>query len=156
MTRYKLIVNPVAGRGAAAHAAPLIERALRDHQLEFDLVRTESPWHAAEMAQQAVADAFDVVVAVGGDGTANEVLNGLMQAKQAGEGSAAMGVLCVGRGNDFAFGVGIPRDAVRSRRVKGGGLTLDESWVACTRRVATLVTAWELGSIQLSALWRKR
>ncbi len=110
MTRSKLIVNPIAGRGAAARAVPFIERTLRDHHLEFDLVRTESPWHAAELAQQAVADAFDVVVAVGGDGTANEVLNGLMQAKQAREGSAAMGVLCVGRGNDFAFGVGIPRD----------------------------------------------
>jgi YegS/Rv2252/BmrU family lipid kinase len=80
-------------------------------------VRTEKPWHAAELAERAVADGFDVVVAVGGDGTANEVLNGLMQAKQAGEESAAMGVLSVGRGNDFAFGVGVPRDLAAACRV---------------------------------------
>jgi diacylglycerol kinase (ATP) len=48
-----------------------------------------------------------VVVAVGGDGTANEVLNGLVRARQAGCGSAALGLIPVGRGNDFAYGVGI-------------------------------------------------
>jgi len=47
---------------------------------------------------------------VGGDGTANEVLNGLMRAKQAGAETCAMGILCVGRGNDFAYGMGIPTD----------------------------------------------
>jgi YegS/Rv2252/BmrU family lipid kinase len=50
------------------------------------------------------------VVAVGGDGTANEVLNGLMQAKEAGVDTAAMGILSVGRGNDFAYGMSIPPD----------------------------------------------
>jgi len=117
MTRYKLIVNPTAGRGAAERSVSLIEKTLRGYDLDFDLVRTEEPWHAAQLAEQAVADAFDVVVAVGGDGTANEVLNGLMQAKQAGVGSAAMGVLSVGRGNDFAFGVGVPRDLATACRV---------------------------------------
>ena len=53
---------------------------------------------------------YDVIVAVGGDGTANEVINGLMEAKQAGRHSSAMGVLSVGRGNDFAHAVGVPYD----------------------------------------------
>jgi len=96
---------------------PFIEQTLTSHRLDFDLVRTEEPWHAVRLAEQAVADGFEVVVAVGGDGTANEVLNGLMRAKQAGGGSAAMGVLSVGRGNDFAFGVGIPRDLAAACRV---------------------------------------
>ena len=110
MTRYKVIVNPISGRGAGEQAVPLIEQYLRGYGLNFDLVRTERPWHAAELAQQACADGYDVIVAVGGDGTANEVLNGLMLAKQAGQDGVAMGVLCVGRGNDFAFGAGVPRD----------------------------------------------
>jgi YegS/Rv2252/BmrU family lipid kinase len=76
--------------------------------LDIDLIRTARPWHAAELAQAAVADGFQTVVSVGGDGTANEVLNGLMRARQSGQGQAAMGILAVGRGNDFAYGVGIP------------------------------------------------
>jgi len=110
MTRYKIIVNPTSGRGNGERAIPLVEQMLRGHGLDFDLVRTERPWHAADLAQQAVADGYDVVVAVGGDGTANEVLNGLMRAQQAGSGRAALGLLSVGRGNDFAYGMGAPRD----------------------------------------------
>jgi len=110
MKRVRLIVNPAAGGGTARQAVPSIERMLREHGVAFDLVYTERPWHAAELSRQAVGDGCDIVVAVGGDGTANEVLNGLMQAKQAAEGTAAMGVLCVGRGNDFAFGAGIPHE----------------------------------------------
>ena len=111
MTQYRIIVNPVSGRGAGERAVPLVEQMLRGHSLDFDLVRTERPWHAAELAQQACADGYEVLVAVGGDGTANEVLNGLMLAKQAGvKDNVAMGVLSVGRGNDFAFGAGVPHD----------------------------------------------
>jgi diacylglycerol kinase (ATP) len=107
MNRYKVIVNPISGRGNGEQSIPLIKNLLEQHGLSYDLVRTERPGHAIELAQQAAVDDYDVVVAAGGDGTANEVLNGLMQAKQAGA-DAAMGVLCVGRGNDFAFGANIP------------------------------------------------
>ncbi len=110
MRKYFVIVNPVSGRGDGARAIPRVEQQLRAAGLDFQLVRTERPWHAAELARKASADGFDVVVSVGGDGTANEVLNGLMQAKDADGRCAVMGALCVGRGNDFAFGVGVPRD----------------------------------------------
>jgi YegS/Rv2252/BmrU family lipid kinase len=78
--------------------------------LDFDLIQTEHPWHAATLAHQAVVDGYDVVVSAGGDGTANEVINGLMKAKESGDGTSAMGVLTVGRGNDFAFGMGVSGD----------------------------------------------
>jgi diacylglycerol kinase (ATP) len=110
MPRYRLIVNPTAGRGASEQAIPRIEHMLNTYGLDFNLVRTEHPWHAAELAQQASSAGYDVVVAVGGDGTANEVLNGLMQAKQTGGHTCAMGILCVGRGNDFAYSMGVPID----------------------------------------------
>ena len=108
MAKVRLIVNPAAGGGTSEQFIPDIKRKLDDLGVDFDLVRTERPWHAAELAQDAAAE-VDVVVAVGGDGTANEVLNGLILAKDAGH-SAAMGILCVGRGNDLAFGMGIPTD----------------------------------------------
>jgi diacylglycerol kinase (ATP) len=110
MPGYKIIVNPVAGRGAGERVIPQVRRVLKGYGLDFDLVCTERPWHAADLAQEAVPAGYDAVVAVGGDGTANEVLNGLMRARQAGAGTCAMGILCVGRGNDFAYGLGIPAD----------------------------------------------
>jgi diacylglycerol kinase (ATP) len=108
MTKYRIIVNPTANRGGGKETIPEIESRLRGHALNFDLVCTERPWHAAELTQEAVAAGVEVVVAAGGDGTANEVLNGLMRVRQAGLEPCALGVLCIGRGNDFAYGVGIP------------------------------------------------
>jgi diacylglycerol kinase (ATP) len=139
MPRYKIIANPVAGRGAGERSVLQVERILSGYGLDFDIVRTERPWHAAELAQEAAAAGYDVVVAMGGDGTSNEVLNGLMRARTPipvpspyeGEGESpipvpspyegegetatsggrcAMGMLCVGRGNDFAYGAGVPID----------------------------------------------
>lgn len=108
--KHLVIANPTADKGAAEQAIPQVERLLNEHGLDFDVVRTERPWHAAELARDAAAAGYDIAVAMGGDGTSNEVLNGLMLAKQAGETLCAMGILCAGRGNDFAYGMGIPAD----------------------------------------------
>jgi diacylglycerol kinase (ATP) len=121
MTKYKIIVNPVANRGGGERAIPGIKSLLSGCDLDFDLLCTERPWHAADLAHEAAATGYDHVVAVGGDGTANEVLNGLMRARQAGVNTCAMGVLCVGRGNDFAYGMGIPLDLDAGCRVLAQG-----------------------------------
>jgi len=118
--QYRIIVNPTAGRGGGELAVPGIEKLLRDRDLDYELVRTERPWHAAELAQEAPEMGVDVVVAVGGDGTANEVLNGLMQVPQERR-TCAMSVLCAGGGNDFAFGVGVPADLEEGIRVLAEG-----------------------------------
>lgn len=112
MLHYLLIVNPISGRGAGGRLVARAEELLRGQGLRFDRALTERPWHAAELAQQAAASGqYDVIVAMGGDGTSNETLNGLMLARQAGAVNLpALGVLSVGRGNDFAFGMGIPLD----------------------------------------------
>jgi YegS/Rv2252/BmrU family lipid kinase len=111
MIRHLVIVNPAAGRGAGERSLPRVHEALHALGLAFDLVRTERPMHAAELAERGAADRYDVVVAVGGDGTVNEVINGLLRAHERGLGPIpALGALCVGRGNDFAFGAGILKD----------------------------------------------
>ena len=110
MSRYKVIANPSAGGGAGERAIPRIERLLTRHGLDFDIVRTQRRGHAAELARESVIAGCDVIVAAGGDGTTNEVINGLMEARQAGYHSVVLGVLGVGRGNDFAHGVGVPHD----------------------------------------------
>jgi diacylglycerol kinase (ATP) len=108
MTRYKIILNPTAGKGNGLKVRPTIENILTKYGLEYDIDVTGYPEHATELAYKAAENGYDVVVAAGGDGTANEVLNGLMKFKLAGKKCPVMAVLPVGRGNDFAFGVGIP------------------------------------------------
>jgi len=108
MPRYKIIVNPTSGRGFAEKMIPAIEEKLKEIGLDFDLVQTERPWHAAELAEQAALDDYDVVIAASGDGTANEVLNGLMNAQNKGKNNTAMGIITVGTGNDLAYGMNIP------------------------------------------------
>ncbi|MGD0877119.1 MAG: diacylglycerol kinase family protein [Anaerolineales bacterium] len=110
MTKYKIIANPNAGHGKGAHAIPEIERELIRLGLDFNLVRTERVGHAIALARQASLDGYEVVVAAGGDGTINEVLNGLMEARKESKNRPALGVLCSGRGNDFAPCVNIPED----------------------------------------------
>ncbi len=118
MNNYKIIVNPTSGRGNGERIIPQLSQFLQSHGLSFDLARTERPLHALELARQAAEDGYNVVVAVGGDGTANEVLNGLMQAKRNGVADhVAMSVLSAGRGNDFAHGVGMPDDLETSCRI---------------------------------------
>ncbi len=108
MNKYKIVVNPTSGRGAGARSIHEIRTKLDEHKVNYDLVVTDKPWHAVELTKKAVRDGFNVVVAVGGDGTANEVINGLMEARDEKLGIAAMGMLTVGRGNDFAYSMDIP------------------------------------------------
>jgi YegS/Rv2252/BmrU family lipid kinase len=107
MPQLYVIVNPIAGKGAGRRHLDRIRHHLRAHDLDFALCETQAPRHAIELAHQASIEGIETVVAVGGDGTANEVLNGLMQAKGRG-GGATLGVIGVGTGNDFAYGTGLP------------------------------------------------
>jgi diacylglycerol kinase (ATP) len=106
--RHFIIVNPISGRGLGEKSIPRIEAFCKQHNLDYHLVRTERPWHAAELAGQAAREGWDVVVCASGDGTFNEALNGLMQARVDGFNHTALGVISIGTGNDFAGGVGIP------------------------------------------------
>jgi YegS/Rv2252/BmrU family lipid kinase len=108
MKKFKIIANPAAGSGRGERSIIQIERSLKHYNLAFDLVLTDYPWHAAELAKEAALSGYEVVVAAGGDGTVNEVINGLMSAKIETGVSPVLGVLSVGRGNDFAYSMGIP------------------------------------------------
>jgi len=109
-TSYKIILNPAAGNGNGLKSLPQIEQLLRQQNVTFDLVRTDRPGHGVELTRQAVKDGYGVIVAAGGDGTTNEILNGLMLCKLDGMLIPPMGVLCAGRGNDFAGSLGLPED----------------------------------------------
>ena len=105
--KYYIIVNPISGRGYAEKVIPQIEAALDQHGVEFDLVQTQKPWHAADLAENAAKNGYDVIVTASGDGTANEAINGLMRAGLSKESMPAFSILPVGTGNDMAYGLGI-------------------------------------------------
>lgn len=121
MARYKVILNPTSGSGKGERAIDSIRRLFEKNRLDYDLTTTEKPWHAVEITVDAVKSGFEIIVAAGGDGTVNEVINGLMQAKELDKGEASLGVLCVGRGNDFAGGVGIPSNLDQAIQVLAVG-----------------------------------
>jgi diacylglycerol kinase (ATP) len=106
--KYYVIVNPISGRGLGERSIPHIESSLRESGLDFTLVQTERVWHAAELAEGAVRDGYDVIVCASGDGTINEAINGIMKARKAGFANVAFSVLSIGTGNDFSGGTGIP------------------------------------------------
>ncbi len=111
MTRsYQFILNPTAGNGNGAKILPHLKELLAQKQVTYNLAVTERPGHGIELARQAIEEGCEAVVSVGGDGTMNEVVNGMMQRKQEGKQLPPLGVLSVGRGNDFAGSLGIPED----------------------------------------------
>jgi YegS/Rv2252/BmrU family lipid kinase len=117
MRKYLIIVNPNAGSGKGKQSISSIEQQFNRFNLDYDLILTQRPWHAAELARESALSGYQVVIAAGGDGTVNEVINGLMQAKIETSTSPALGVLCVGRGNDFAYSMGIPYNLERACKV---------------------------------------
>ena len=104
MNSYKFIVNPVAGGGKAAKLFPRIKEFFDSAKAEYDYYFTRGPGDAIEKAARAAEEGFDIVVAVGGDGTANEVLNGIAHSK------AVLAAIRGGKGNDFATAVDMPSD----------------------------------------------
>ncbi len=123
-----LIVNPVAAGGALEKTWEGICDTLRDLEFSFDNEFTESSWHAAEIARKAQEDGYRMVVAVGGDGTVHEVVNGLMSE---GKAKSTLGIIPVGRGSDFCRTMGIPADHKEACRklVEGNERVIDLGWM---------------------------
>lgn len=105
-----LIVNEQAGKGKTKKRWPTFERYLQTFGINHDVHFTSRPKEAIEVAKQATANQYTHVIAVGGDGTVNEVVNGI-----AGQ-NIGFGVLPTGTGNDLARMLNIPTDPFLSVR----------------------------------------
>ncbi|MBE3519398.1 MAG: diacylglycerol kinase family lipid kinase [Firmicutes bacterium] len=99
--KFCLIVNPIAGHGRSAKILPEVESALRERGLSFDVACTSGPGDAVEIAKRAAESGYSAVVAMGGDGTLEEVVNGVLSSGNPG---IAVGTIPSGTGNDFASG----------------------------------------------------
>jgi len=105
--KVKLILNPMADMGRAWKAANDLRPIVQEFQGEISWSGTVYPTHAIELAKQAAQEGYDLIIALGGDGTAHEVVNGLMQIAE--EKRPVMGIVPIGSGNDFAHALGVPQ-----------------------------------------------
>jgi diacylglycerol kinase (ATP) len=103
-----IIVNPAAGAGKTGKLWPRIMSLFQGHGLRFEHSLTEAPGHAIELAKTAAKKGYDMVVSVGGDGTINEIVNGLYASGSIKDN--LLGIVETGTGGDYVRTVGTPRD----------------------------------------------
>jgi len=100
--RWYVIINPQAGSGKGKTDWPQIERLLRSKGIDFDSVFTEFKYHAVELTVNAINLGYKRLIAVGGDGTLNEVVNGVFIQNKVPTLEVVIGVIAVGTGNDWS------------------------------------------------------
>ncbi|MGH2736202.1 MAG: diacylglycerol/lipid kinase family protein [Actinomycetota bacterium] len=103
-----LICNAGAGRGGVGRCLPEVERLLKERDLGYEVLYTEGPGHATLLARDALRRDRQLIVAVGGDGTVHEVVNGMIAHDEAVNPEARLGVVAAGTGCDFIKTFGIP------------------------------------------------
>lgn len=107
---WYIIVNPVAGNGAVQKLMPRIKELLLSEGIEFELAETEYKRHAIDLSKAAIERGFSKIIAVGGDGTNNEVVNGIFLQNTLALSEITYTLLPIGTGNDWIKEHLIPRN----------------------------------------------
>jgi diacylglycerol kinase (ATP) len=109
-----LIVNPAAGRGRVGSQLPEVEQTLQAKRMPYRVFTTAGPKDATRAASDALRSGDRFIVAMGGDGTVHEVVNGMIVDDRLINPNAVLGVVAAGSGSDFVKTFGLPEDAVRA------------------------------------------
>jgi YegS/Rv2252/BmrU family lipid kinase len=100
---WVFIVNPIAGNGFAKSIVPMLKEMIQKHNVDAEIVFTERSGHATELSEQYFRNGFRYIIAVGGDGTFNEMSRSLINKKD-----VTTGIIPAGTGNDFIQILGFP------------------------------------------------
>jgi YegS/Rv2252/BmrU family lipid kinase len=132
MPKPFLLVNPKSAAGATGRHFDTIAAAVREQLGDHDHAFTERQFHAAELTRKALRDGADLIIAVGGDGTINEAVNGFFEEPRPGEApkpinpAAALAVLPRGTGGDLRRTIGLDGDLRKSAlRLRGTRRPID-------------------------------
>lgn len=153
--RGMLIVNPSATT-TTPRAREVLINALA-HQFHLETITTDHRGHAAELGERARRQKLDCVIALGGDGTANEIINGMLGSEGSGPDVPTFGVVPGGSANVFSRALGFPQDpieatgelisALRTRRLRTISLgKADDRWFSCNAGLgldAEIISAME-------------
>lgn len=104
-----VIINPRAGGARGGHSAEALRRIIEDAIGGVDVLETQRPRHAVELAAEAARQGRELVIATGGDGSIHEVVNGLMAAKAEGHDKTTLGIIGRGTGSDLCKTLGLER-----------------------------------------------
>jgi len=150
-----MVVNPASANGKTGRRWPGVVRDAKAAGLDPDVRLTESPGHATELTRQALREGAGLIIALGGDGTVSEVVNGFFDGEAAVSPAAELAVVCRGSGCDFIRTFGIPKDSQRALRIAAEGAvrTIDLGRVSFTgpdgkpaqRRFANVASAGMTG-----------
>ena len=109
---YALIVNPISGNGRGKRELPRVEALLREENVPYQLFEAARKGEMRALARQAVESGMEGIVAVGGDGSLFEIINGMAGSE------LALLFACCGTGNDFIKAVRLPKDPVEALRLQ--------------------------------------
>lgn len=118
-----VILNPYANRWNALRRRPEAEQCLIDAGVEFEIAQTEYPGHGIELAKDGAKKGFENLIAMGGDSTVNEVVNGIMSATTSLENSPSLGIIPMGTANDLADNLGISKELNQAAMIIANGHT---------------------------------
>lgn len=138
-----VILNPYAGRWTAKERMPETEQALRRAGIDYQLTMTEGPEHGTRLAEQAVREGYQRIIAAGGDGSISEVVNGMLSPalqEMPVSQRPALGIMPLGTANDLVVNLGLP-------------LTLDDAAQVIAAGHTRLL---DLGEVQVGVKGRKR
>jgi diacylglycerol kinase (ATP) len=144
--RVLVILNPYANHHRAVGKSSSVESALSLTDLDFTIVKTQSRGDARRLA--AAATEYDAVVAAGGDGTVNEIVNGLLSVANDGP-TQPLGIMPLGTGNDFSDMSGLPRDLMKAAGIIAEGKTRQID-------AGNVSFSYDSGAGSDSPLWKNR
>ena len=108
MRNYLFIINPQAGGGRGKKLINLIDERMKKSGHAYQIIVTKEPGHASEIAKNNI-DNYSDIIAVGGDGTVNEVARALLKSK-----NTLLGIIPAGTGNDLSLSLGIPKNSEKA------------------------------------------
>ncbi len=106
--KWGLIVNPNAGSGKCGKNWPTIQKLVKRAKIDFEFEFTERKGHAIELTKQLIEKGFRKIIVVGGDGTLNEVVNGIFENGHVDQSTITLGMIPVGTGNDWCRTFQVP------------------------------------------------
>lgn len=167
--KIRFIINPFSGLSKKKNVPVLIERYLPSSRFLYDIAFTRYAGHATELAREAVENQYDMVVAVGGDGSVNEVARALIGS------DTTLGILPGGSGNGFAMHLGMGRNIKKAilllSTAKTKTISIDtcsmngrpfvnlagvgfDALVACKSKKSTLRGFWAYLKFAILEAWR--